>query len=131
MMLMGTVQNKPASRPNAGVARSYTRWAIAAVWLLGIAAWAQAPPAKAVGTVKSITGNSAIVTTDSGSEITVTFADTTRIVRGQADLKSASPIAISEIEAGDRVFVRGQPGEGNAVIASSVVVMKKSDIADS
>src|SRR6266568_2230713 len=138
MMLMGTVQisaaDYPASRPNANMGRGCTRLrSIAALWLLGIAAWAQAPPAKVVGTVKTVNASSAIVTTDSGSEITVSLSDSTRIVRaqpGQTDLKSASPIAISEIEIGDRVFARGQPADGGTVIASSVVVMKKSDIAE-
>src|SRR6266699_1817107 len=138
MMLMGTVQisaaDYPASRPNANMARGCTRLrSIAAFWLLGIATWAQAPPGKVVGTVKSVNSNSAIVTSDSGSEITVSLSDSTRIVRAQpvqTDLKSASPIAISEIEIGDRVFARGKPGDGGMVIASSVVVMKKSDISE-
>src|SRR5438067_6624413 len=117
MMLMGTVQmgaaDNPASRSNAGMAQACTRLAsIAAFWLLGMAAWAQAPPSKVVGTVKTVNASSAVVTTDSGSEMTVSLSDSTRIVRaqpGQTDLKSASPIAISEIEIGDRVFARGQP----------------------
>src|SRR6266536_1362034 len=106
---------------------------LVAVFLLLAAAWAQSPPAKVVGTIKSVTGSSAVVTTDSGSEMTVTLSESARVVRtqpGQTDLKSASPIAVSEIEVGDRVFVRGQSGEGGALIASSVVVMKKGEIAE-
>lgn len=105
----------------------------AALVSLLVSASAQTPVVKAVGTVKSIASNSVVLTTDSGPDLTVTFADSARIVRaapGQTDLKSAAPIAISDIQMGDRVFARGQAGEGNAVIASSAIVMKKSDIAD-
>lgn len=105
----------------------------AVVSLLIIGASAQSPLAKAVGTVKSISGNSVVLTTDSGSETTVTFADSARIVRaapGQTDLRSATPIQISDIQIGDRVFARGQAGEGTGVVASSAIVMKQGDIAD-
>ena len=74
-------------------------------------------PAKAVGTVKSVTGNAVVITSDSGSESTITFADSARIVRaapGQTDLKSASPIQISDIQVGDRLFARGQAGDNGA-----------------
>jgi hypothetical protein len=83
--------------------------------------------------VKSVTGNSVVLTTDSGSEQSVTFADSARIVRavpGQTDLKTATPIAVSDIQVGDRVSARGRAGEGNAVTATSAIVMKQSDIAD-
>jgi hypothetical protein len=106
---------------------------IAGIFLLVSAASAQTSVVKAVGTVKSINGNSVVLTTDSGSEQTVTFADSSHIVRavpGQTDLKTATPIAVSDIQVGDRVLARGQAGEGNAVIASSAIVMKQSDIAD-
>src|SRR6266700_1300044 len=67
------------------------------VCLLAAGASAQTPAVKAVGTVKSMSGNSVVLTTDSGSEATVTFADSARIVRatpGQTDLKSATPIQV-------------------------------------
>jgi hypothetical protein len=103
------------------------------VILLMSAAPAQTPVVKAVGTVKSVTANSIVLTTDSGADQAVTFADGARIVRavpGQTDLKNATPIAVSDIQVGDRVFARGQAGEGNAVVAASAIVMKQSDIAD-
>jgi hypothetical protein len=93
---------------------------------------AQTPAAKAVGSVKSISGNSLVLTADNGSDVTVTLAESARIVRaepGQSDLKSAAPISVADIEIGDRVLARGQAGEGNTVIASSAVVMKKTDLA--
>ena len=118
-----------AKRPGSlGVARI----AIAG-FLLMSAASAQTPVVKAVGTVKSVSGNSVVLTTDSGSEQPVTFGDSARIVRavpGQTDLKTATPITASDIQIGDRVLARGQAGEGNAMVASSAIVMKQGDIAD-
>jgi hypothetical protein len=128
-MLRAAIQAVSKSRPRA---REFLLAGAVLVSLL-VSASAQTPVAKAVGTVKSIANNSVILTTDSGSELTVTFADSARIVRaapGQTDLKSAAQIAVSDIQIGDRVFARGQAGEGNAVTASSAIVMKKSDIAD-
>jgi len=107
--------------------------ALASMLLLIATASAQTPVVKAVGTVKSVTPTSIVLTTDSGAEQTVTFADAARIVRavpGQTDLKTATPIAVSDIQVGDRVFARGQAGDGNAVVAASAIVMKQSDIAD-
>src|ERR1700690_1775806 len=106
--------------------------AIAGILLVVSAASAQAPVAKAVGTVKAVSATSVVLTTDSGAEQTVTFADTARIVRlvpGLTDLKTAPTIAISDIQVGDRVFARGQPGDGNAVVAVFVTVLKQSDLA--
>ena len=102
------------------------------VLFLNQGAPAQTPAAKAVGTVKSNTANVVVITSDSGADTTITFADSARIVRaapGQTDLKSANPIQTSDIQVGDRLFARGQPGENGALVASSVIVMKKTDIA--
>jgi co-chaperonin GroES (HSP10) len=112
--------------------RAIAKLSIAGIFLLGFAASAQTPIAKAVGTVKSVGAGAVVLTTDSGAEQTVTFADTARIVRavpGQTDLKTAPSIAVSDIQVGDRVFARGQAGEGSSVVASSAIVMKQSDIA--
>jgi hypothetical protein len=87
--------------------------------------------AKVVGTVKSVNGNSVVLTTDSG-EVTVTLADSTRILRaspGQTDLKSATPIEATDIHVGDRMLAIGPNGEGNSVAASTIVVMTQGDIA--
>lgn len=101
----------------------------------GQAAQAQqgnAATAKNVGTVKSINGQTLVLKSDSGPEINVSLSDGTRIVRlapGQTDLKSAAPMTASEIQVGDRVLVRGKPGDNDALVATSVVVMKQSDVA--
>jgi co-chaperonin GroES (HSP10) len=100
--------------------------------LLGCAAFSQNARTKSVGTVKTISGNSIVLTNDIGGDVTVTLTDATRIVRatpGQTDLKSAAAIQASDIRVGDRVLAVGASGEGNSVAASTVVVMKQTDIA--
>jgi hypothetical protein len=95
-------------------------------------AQAAAPASRVVGTVKSVSGASVVVTLDNGTDSTVTFADSARIVRatpGQTDLKSALPIQVSDIQVGDRLSARVQPGDNNALVASSALVMAKSEIA--
>jgi ribosomal protein L24 len=85
-----------------------------------------------VGVVKSISGNTLVLKTDSGPELTVSIADGTRIVRlapGQTDLKSATPITLPDLQVGDRMLVRGQAGDGGAIAASTIVVMKQADVA--
>ena len=99
----------------------------------------QATPApksrvRAVGTIKSITGNTITLTTDTGPEVSVVIQPSTRLVRsvpGQTDLKSASPIEVQDLQVGDRLLVGGTVAEdGKAVLATTAIVMKKSDIAE-
>ena len=94
--------------------------------------FAETPAAKVVGTVKSLSGNSLVVTADAGGETAITFADAAHVLRtlpGQADLKTATPISAADVHIGDRVLARGQVGENGTLVASLVVVMAKSDIA--
>jgi hypothetical protein len=103
----------------------------AAFCILTVPAPAQAPARKVIGTVKSVSGNAVVVTLDSGTEATVTFASNARIVRaapGQTDLKSAPPIQVSDIQPGDRLVAKAQAGEGSALVANTAVVMSKTDI---
>lgn len=114
---------------------SFKRAAVLLAALLSLLtiSFAQTPAAKAVGTVKSVNGNSLVITTDSGSEQTVTFADSARIIRatpGQTDLKTAPAISVSDLQAGDRVVARGQAGENGGLIVSSAIVMKQGDVAE-
>jgi hypothetical protein len=79
-----------------------------------------------------MTANSLVLTSDSGADTTVTFANSARIVRatpGQNELKNATPIQISDIQVGDRLAARGQVGEGGTLTASVAVLMKQGDIA--
>jgi hypothetical protein len=92
----------------------------------------KSPPA--LGTIKSISGNTLILTSDAGVEMTVDVRDSTKIVRiapGQKDLKDAQPIALSDLQVGDRILVRGKAGDDNKTFsASSIIAMKKADIAE-
>ncbi len=94
-------------------------------------------PAKApatLGTIKSISGNSLVLTSDAGAEVNVDVRDSTKIVRiapGQTDLKDAQPIVLNDLQVGDRILVRGPaPEAGQNLAATSIVAMKKADIAD-
>ena len=90
--------------------------------------------ARPVGTIKAISGNSITLTTDAGSEITILVQDTAKLVRiapGQTSLKDAAPITLADLQTGDRILVRGTLApDGKSVLASSVIAMKKADIAD-
>jgi hypothetical protein len=95
----------------------------------------QSPAAtRPVGTIKLISGNTITLTTDAGSDVTVLVQDTTKLVRiapGQKDLKDAAPIQLQDVQAGDRILVRGNfAADGKSVLAASIVAMKKADIAE-
>lgn len=99
------------------------------------AAPAAAPKAAApVGTIKSISGNSLVLTSDAGEEVHVEVRDSTRIVRiapGQRDLKDAQAMALTDLQAGDRILVRGKAGDDSKILAAtSIIAMKKGDIAE-
>ena len=101
----------------------------------GQAAGAQSPnAARPVGTIKSVSGNNIILTTDAGGDVTVVVQDAAKLVRvepGQKDLKEAVPIELKELLAGDRILVRGQVGEdGKTVLATAVIAMKKASIVE-
>ncbi len=87
-----------------------------------------------VGTIKSISGNSLVLTSDAGAEVRVDVRESTKIVRiapGQKDLKDAQPIALADLQVGDRILVRGKTGEdGKTFAATSIIAMKKGDIAE-
>jgi Domain of unknown function (DUF5666) len=92
----------------------------------------QAAASRPVGTLKSITGNSLILATDTGAEITVTVEDSTRLIKtapGQKDLAGATPIKLQDLQVGDRILVRGTASDDSkSIAATSIIVMKKSDI---
>ncbi len=113
--------------------------------LLGLAAFSarggQGTPATpapktppVMGTIKAIAGNSVTLTTDAGTEIKVLVPAEARLLRvppGSKDLKEAAPLQFADLQAGDRIMVRGKPGdEANSLVATAVVAMKKTDIAE-
>jgi hypothetical protein len=87
---------------------------------------------KQIGTIKAIGGSAITLTSDSGIEVNVLVDDSTRMVRiepGQKDLKGAMPVQLQDLQAGDRILVRGTTSEeGRSVIASSIILMKRTDI---
>lgn len=102
--------------------------------LCALAAMSQQPPAaRALGAVTSIQGNSIILKTDTGGDVTIAVADGARLLRlepGQTDLKSATPIALTDIQPGDRLLARGPAAaDGKSINAMTVVVMKRADVA--
>jgi len=88
---------------------------------------------RTVGTVKVIADKSVTLTTDAHSEMTVLIQEGTKIVRvapGQTDIKQATPIALSDLQVGDRILVRGKTdADGKSVDAASVIAMAKTDVA--
>jgi co-chaperonin GroES (HSP10) len=113
---------------------------LAAVLVTGLraTALAQAPAAapalaRQIGTVKAIAGTTLTLATDAGQPVTVTLADTVRVVQlppGSTDLKAATPIALTDIAIGDRVLVTGKAGDAAGTLtASRIILMKSTDIA--
>jgi hypothetical protein len=92
----------------------------------------KSPPA--LGTIKVVSGSTLTLTTDAGAEIKVVIAADAKLIRvppGSKDLKEAAPLQLADLQVGDRIMVRGKPGdEPNSLLASSVVAMKKTDIAE-
>src|SRR5271157_5155713 len=108
----------------------------------GSLAAAQVPPqnpapaanaSRAVGTVKSVAGATVTLTTDAGDELKILLQPDSKILRvapGQQDIKQATPIAADDLQSGDRVLVRGKPGEDTkTLLAVSVIAMAKTDVA--
>src|SRR5438309_975292 len=90
--------------------------------------------ARPMGTIKSVSGNTIVLTTDAGSDVTVQVRDTAKLVRiapGQKDLKDATPIQLADLQPGDRILVRGKlADDGQSVTAASIVAMKQVDLAE-
>ena len=88
---------------------------------------------KTVGTIKLISGTTVTLTTDSGSEVTVSLQPSTRLLRmapGQPDLKQATSIQAQDLQVGDRLLAGGTSSDGGkSVTATTVVVMTKADVA--
>ena len=85
-----------------------------------------------LGAIRAIDNNVITLAPDSGAEINVTVNVTTRILRvapGEKNLRNASAAQLQDLQVGDRVLVGGEiPGDGKSITASSIVVMKHSDV---
>ena len=89
--------------------------------------------AKPIGTVKTIAGNSITLASDAGPLFNFSVDDGVKILRiepGAKDLKNAEPMHLADLQIGDRILVLGKvSSDGRSVAATSVVVMKKADVA--
>jgi len=97
------------------------------------AAQQTAATSKAVGTIKSISGNNIVLAAEGGTDTNVVVQNGARLLQiepGETDLKKATPLQLSELQTGDRILVRGGAGpDGKSIVAVSVIAMKKADLA--
>lgn len=88
--------------------------------------------ARRIGAIKAINGSTLTLTPDSGSDIAVTVQQNARILRiapGEKDLTNAAPVQLHDLQAGDRVRVRGQASaDGTSIAALEVIVIPRSDL---
>jgi hypothetical protein len=108
--------------------------AVAGIALLAGALLAQAQaPARFVGTITAINGNTLTVKTDADGARQVTVPSTAairRITPGQKDLSAAETIPFSNLEAGDRVRVKLDPdAPAGTEEALQIIAIKQSDLA--
>lgn len=91
---------------------------------------AQSTLARKIGAVKSISGNTLTLTSDSGPDVAVNVLPNARILRiapGAKDLKDAAPIQLQDLQVGDRIRVRGQAA-GDAINALEIIAMARTDL---
>ncbi len=114
---------------------SSLRNVIAVSLLAVVGAFAQAPAnqARVIGVVTEKQGSGAKVRNDAGEVFSVVFAPDTkfqRIAPGQTSLKDAATITMGDINDGDRVLARGTATDAKTIVALSVVLMSKTDLAE-
>jgi uncharacterized protein DUF5666 len=89
--------------------------------------------AKRIGTIKAINGNTLTLDPTSGSSVTVNVQPNARILKlapGEKDLKSATPVQITDLQAGDTIRVRGTASaDGNSLAALEVIVITHAAVA--
>lgn len=100
--------------------------------LSSAAVGAQTAP-RVSGSVKASAAQSLTVTDATGKDVAVSVPGTATVLQvapGSKDLKSATPIALADIVAGDKVLVTGTSGdEAGSLHATRVVVIKSTAIA--
>lgn len=88
---------------------------------------------RSAGTVKSTSATGLTLTTTAGQDVVVTIPDAVKVLvvaPGSKDLKSATPGTLSDVAAGDKVLVVGDPStDGAGVTATRVILMKAGAIA--
>jgi len=85
-----------------------------------------------LGTIKSIKGNTIVLTTDEGPEVTAVVKQGARMLRvepGEKDLSHAVPLDLADLQPGDRVRIRGQNSpDSKFIITLEVLAIKHLDI---
>ncbi len=84
-----------------------------------------------IGAIKSINGSTIMLAPDSGANVSVSVQPNARVLRtdpGAKDLKNATPIQLQDLQVGDRVLVAGKVANDGSILASAIVVMKRSDV---
>ncbi len=93
---------------------------------------AQKPLVHVLGTIKSIKGSTLVIDSDDGGELTAVVKQGARMLNvepGEKDLSHATKIEIADLQAGDRVRIRGQNSpDGKSVVALEVIAIKHLDI---
>jgi hypothetical protein len=136
--LRGLALRRLGSGLVARVVRS--RWVTAAVVVamlpMGLRAQAPTPvtPAQhASGTVKSTATDSVTLLGTDGKDVTVSVPAEAKVLivpPGSHDLKAATPGALSDVAAGDRVLATAAPGDTSTPMkAARLIVMKSTAIA--
>ncbi len=93
---------------------------------------AQNAAKQVIGAITAINGSMITLKPDTGADVSVTVQGAVRVLRvapGQTDLKTATPIQLSDLQVGDRILVRGTPSaDGQSLSATAIVAMKRSDV---
>lgn len=94
---------------------------------------AQTGAKRVIGSIKAINGGTLDIAPDSGTDVTVTVDATAthirRIAPGEKDLKNATTLQLQDLQVGDRILVGGKASDdGKSLAASTIVVMKRSDV---
>ncbi|MBC8167182.1 MAG: hypothetical protein H7Y20_15095 [Bryobacteraceae bacterium] len=91
------------------------------------------PQQRVVGVVMEKQGSGAKVRTDTGEIYSIVFFGETKfqkIAPGETSLKGAQNITFTDLADGDRILARGTATDAKTVVAQSIVVMSKSDLAE-
>jgi hypothetical protein len=91
------------------------------------------PVVKSLGVIKTINGSAITLAPDSGPEVTANVQPNARVLRlapGEKDLKSATPIALQDLQVGDTIRVRGYASQDAKSIATlEVIVITRAAVA--
>ena len=85
-----------------------------------------------IGTVTSVNGTAVVIKPEAEGQLTAVVQENARILRvapGERDLKNAAPATLKELQTGDRILVGGKAAADGSLLAFSIVMIKKTDVA--